>query len=118
MFIEFEVEDVVYKCVSMDRGKWKYFCDYLEKIKLVVKNYFIRVWEGIYVLYLGKNLFVIVIYGVLCIDFRKWYLFKDGGFLKFLFNGVVLKLDEFEVFMEILIDINDDIFYFDSVISC
>lgn len=118
VFIELEVEDAVHKCVSMDRGKWKYFCDHLEKIKLAVKNYLIRAREGTYALHLGKNLFVTVTHGVPCIDFRKWYLPKDGGFLKPSLNGVALKLDEFEALVETLIDINDDIPYLDSVIPC
>lgn len=37
ILVEIEVEDDLEKCISFDKIKWKYLCDNIEYIKVVVK---------------------------------------------------------------------------------
>lgn len=116
--VELEVEDELEKCISLDKAKWKFFCDNIENMKVAVKQYLIRGREGIYRLHLGKDIFVSVENGVMCVDIRKWFLPKNDVCLKPSRRGEALKICEFEELFGTLSNINEDIPYFEGVIPC
>lgn len=118
ILVEIEAEDDLEKCISLDKTKWKYLCDNIEHIKVAVKHHLIRGREGVYRLHLGKDIFVSVESGIMCVDIRKWYLPKNDVHLQPTRRGVALKLSEFNELFTTLPTINDDIPYFEGVIPC
>lgn len=68
-------------------------------------------------LHLGKDLFISVKNGIMCVDFRKWFK-NSTNYPKPLKNGVALTLTEFEMLSKMLPERNQDISDLETIISC
>ena len=117
VLIEISDDEQASRIISMKAEQWKSFCDNIESIKLAITRYLVRARDGKFRLHLGKDKFISVESGYLCVDFRKWYA-SDEGELKPSRVGVALNIREFDTLCALLKDVNEEIPSFDAIIPC